>query len=87
MLLTKWKKTIIFLLGFWHFSVFAAVATSNLSVNTVVSSNCILSSAALSFGNYNPIGENKSGSLNAVTTFQVSCTKGANVSIFLNNGL
>jgi spore coat protein U-like protein len=66
---------------------YGSVVTDTLPISTIVSANCTLSSASLNFGRYNPIGENRSSPLDALTTFQISCTKGANITITMNNGL
>jgi spore coat protein U-like protein len=67
--------------------VYGSVVTDILPVSTMVSANCTLNSASLNFGTYDPIGVNLSASLDALTIFQISCTKGANVVITMNNGL
>ena len=66
---------------------FCSVTTSILPVNTVVTANCSMNSALLNFGDYNPILANKNAPLDAMTTFVIQCTKGANVTISMNNGL
>ena len=68
-------------------SAIAATTGGTLPVSTLVTANCSLSSATMNFGNYDPITANASSPLPAVTTFQISCTKGANVTITLNKGL
>lgn len=66
---------------------FAAQTTNTLPVSVMVMANCSLSSAALSFGSYDPIGANQISPLDGLATFQIACTKGANVIITLNNGV
>lgn len=65
----------------------AATAGGTLPVSALVTANCSLSSTVMNFGNYDPITVNVNSPLPASTTFQIACTKGANVAITLNNGL
>jgi spore coat protein U-like protein len=83
----KIRIMLFFALYLLTINALSAVVTSSLSAVTMVEPDCRLNSTSLSFGNYNPIGENKSAPLDETTTFQVGCTKGAHVTITLNNGL
>lgn len=83
------KKNLIAVILLFVFSekINANLSTGSLPISTIVSSNCALTSAVLNFGNYDPIQANTSAPLNGTTTFQISCTKGTNALINLNNGL
>lgn len=85
----SWNKYVIGILIFILASAatYGSVVTGNLPVSTIVTANCSLNSASLNFGVYDPIGQHRSSSLDGLTTFQISCTKGAYVVITLNNGL
>ena len=79
---------IIEILSVIFFTVaYGGTITGNVPISTIVTSNCTLSSASLDFGTYDPISVNLSSPLDGLTTFQVACTKGANVVITMNNGL
>jgi spore coat protein U-like protein len=86
---THWLYSVVFFLISYLFPnlVFAAQSASTLPVSTVVTTNCSLSSTLLNFGNYDPIVANVNVPLDGVTTFQIACTKGAIVTITLNNGM
>src|SRR5207245_7233418 len=66
--------------------VFAATATANLPINASVAANCSISTSAVNFGNYDPIGANAAVNLDATGTVTVTCTKGAGLSIDLGLG-
>lgn len=66
--------------------VTAATATANLSVSATVINNCVISTAALSFGNYDPVDANAAANLDASGTVTIACTKGATASIGLGLG-
>lgn len=85
-MLIKKMITMLVLFELSHVAT-AATVTGTLPVATLVSANCTLNSAVLSFGNYAPIGLNKTSPLDSSTSFQIACTKGANVVISMNNGL
>jgi spore coat protein U-like protein len=91
-MINHFKITVISLIGlllglFSCQSSFSSIATDILPVTTLVSANCSMNSAVLNFGDYNPIGTNQHAPLDAMTTFVIMCTKGANVTVRLNNGL
>lgn len=64
----------------------AGTASGTLNVTASVAQNCtITNSATLAFGAYDPVVANLSSALNASTTMNVTCTKGAS-SIRLDMG-
>jgi len=67
-------------------SVGAATANSNLSVTASVSSNCTISTAAVAFGAYDPIGANAASPLNATGSVSVTCSAGASTTVTLGQG-
>jgi spore coat protein U-like protein len=64
----------------------AATATANLGVSATVTSNCTISTAALAFGNYDPVGANLAADLDSNGTVTVACTKGSTATIGLGLG-
>jgi spore coat protein U-like protein len=64
----------------------AASATANLGVSATVTNNCLISTAALAFGSYDPVVANASTDLDGTGTVTVSCTKGATATIGLGVG-
>jgi spore coat protein U-like protein len=64
----------------------AATATASLSVTATVSNNCTISTVAVAFGNYDPVGANASTNLDGTGTVVVACTKGATATVALGNG-
>lgn len=67
-------------------SVQAATATANLSVTATVINNCVISTAAVAFGNYDPVGANAAADLDATGTVTIACTKGSTATIGLGLG-
>ena len=65
----------------------AATATANLDVSAVVVNNCSITTAALAFGNYDPIVANAAVDLDASGTVTVTCTQGATTTIGLGLGV
>lgn len=65
---------------------FAASATSNFSVTATVTNNCTITTAAISFGSYDPVVVNVATPLDATGSVTVTCTKGATTTIGLNTG-
>jgi spore coat protein U-like protein len=67
----------------------AGSATSDLSVSTNVAANCLISTTALAFGTYDPVGTNKSADLtsNSSGAVKVTCTTGSTATVALDNGL
>jgi spore coat protein U-like protein len=66
--------------------VSAASATANLSVSATVINNCLISTAALAFGNYDPVDVNAAANLDGTGTVTIACTKGATATIGLGLG-
>src|SRR5712691_1136728 len=66
--------------------MFAATATASLPINASVAANCSISTSAVNFGSYDPIGANAAANLDATGTVTVTCTKGAGLSIDLGLG-
>jgi len=65
----------------------AAVATTNLGVTASVADNCIISTADVAFGAYDPIGANAGiADLLGSGTVTVTCTTGASVVVTLGLG-
>src|SRR5688572_30582421 len=64
----------------------AATATANLSVTATVINNCVISTAAVAFGNYDPVGANAAADLDATGTVTIACTKGSTATIGLGLG-
>ena len=64
----------------------AATATANLGVSATVTNNCTISTAALTFGSYDPVVAHASTNLDGTGTVIVACTKGATSTIGLGLG-
>jgi spore coat protein U-like protein len=64
----------------------AATATANLSVSATVINNCVISTAALAFGNYDPVAANAAANLDGTGTVTIACTKGTTATIGLGLG-
>ena len=64
----------------------AAQATANLTVSATVIHNCVISTAAVAFGNYDPVGANAAADLDGTGTVTISCTKGSTATIGLGLG-
>jgi spore coat protein U-like protein len=56
-------------------AVWAGTGTSTLTAQTSVASSCTISTAAIAFGNYNPVATNKTGDLNATGSVTITCVK------------
>ena len=64
----------------------AATATANLSATATVINNCTINTAALAFGNYDPVGANAAADLDGTGTVTIACTKGTTATIGLGLG-
>ena len=64
----------------------AATATANLSVTATVINNCVISTAPVAFGNYDPVNVNAAADLDASGTVTSACTKGSTATIGLGLG-
>ena len=67
-------------------SVSAASATANLGVSATVTNNCTISTSALAFGSYDPVGTNASTNLDGTGSVAVACTKGTTATVGLGLG-
>ena len=65
----------------------ALTATANLSVTATVSANCIISTAPVAFGAYDPVFTNHTTALTGQGTVSVTCTSGASTKVTLGEGL
>ena len=66
--------------------VSAASTTADLSVSASVTNNCTISTAAMSFGTYDPVVANTSSNLDGTGRVSLACTKGASATIALGAG-
>lgn len=73
--------------GFASSGLQAGTATSNLAVSATVVANCLISTTALSFGNYDPISTHASNPLDSTGTVLTTCTTGSSPTITLGEGL
>jgi len=64
----------------------AATATANLSVTATVSATCSISTTALGFGAYDPVGANSASPLDGTGSVIVTCTNGAAAAVTLGQG-
>lgn len=64
----------------------AASENANLGVNANVNAKCTISTAAVAFGDYDPVGTHASADLDAAGSVTISCTKNAVATIGLGNG-
>lgn len=64
----------------------AATATANLSVSATVINNCVISTAAVAFGPYDPVDVNAATDLDGTGTVTIACTKGATATVGLGLG-
>jgi spore coat protein U-like protein len=60
--------------------------TANLTVSATVNASCTVSTAAVAFGNYDPIVSNKSVALNGQGSVTTICTNGSAAKITLSQG-
>lgn len=70
----------------WGSQVQAATATDNLAVSADVTASCTISTAALAFGNYDPVVANATADLDSEGTVTVTCTTGSAAAITLGQG-
>jgi len=71
---------------FFSGAAIAGVGTGTFTAQTQVNANCTLSTSAVAFGNYDPIGANQSADLNSIGTITIACVKGTAPSIALDLG-
>ena len=62
--------------------IFAAVATSTLTVTANVQPTCVISNATLAFGEYLPVTTHANADLDGATTVSVTCTNGTAAKIY-----
>jgi len=67
---------------------FAGSNSASLNISAAVQANCTISTTALAFGNYDPIGTNDSGGSDHDGTgiVTITCTKGSGLDITLGLG-
>lgn len=63
-------------------SIFAAEATSTLTVTANVQSACVINNATLAFGEYLPVTTHANADLDGATTVGVTCTNGTTAQLF-----
>jgi spore coat protein U-like protein len=61
-------------------------ASADLAVSASVSKNCTISTAAVSFGAYDPVAANAATPLDAIGKVTITCTKGAAAKVGLGPG-
>lgn len=65
----------------------AQTATSNLNVSATVNQTCTITTGAVAFGTYDPVGTNASSPLTGAGSLSVTCTNGSTgVTLTLGNG-
>lgn len=64
----------------------AGVGTGTFTAQTQVNANCTLSTSAVAFGSYDPIGANQTADLNSIGTITIACVKGSAPTIGLDLG-
>ena len=67
-------------------SVAAGTQSASLAVSATVSNNCTISTAAVSFGSYDPVVTHASANLDGSGTVTIACTKGSVTPVDLNLG-
>lgn len=64
----------------------AGVGTGTFTAQTQVNTSCTISTSAVAFGNYDPIGANQTADLNSIGTITIACVKGTAPTIGLDLG-
>lgn len=64
----------------------AQSATTQLRVTTTVIKNCTITSSDVAFGNYDPVGANRTAPLDGIGTLTITCTTGTAATIGLDTG-
>lgn len=64
----------------------AATQTANLSVSATVAATCSISTTALGFGAYDPVGTHNATPLDGTGAVIVTCTNGASAALTLGQG-
>jgi spore coat protein U-like protein len=73
-------------IGINGYATTAATATADLSVTATVVANCLISTTAVNFGDYDPISANASANLDAQGIVSTTCTAGSSPTITLAQG-
>lgn len=81
-----WTGLAFWLALFISSPAFAGVGTGTFTAQTQVNANCTLSTSAVAFGSYNPIGANQTSDLNSIGTITIACVKGTAPTIGLGLG-
>jgi spore coat protein U-like protein len=61
-------------------------ATAHMDVTALVTPNCRMTLTPLSFGNYDPLGANATGELDATATLSLTCTRNSIATIAIDQG-
>ena len=86
------RRIVILLAGFAVVSIVAEsslsgqTASASLTVSATVTKNCTITTAPVSFGNYDSVTANATAPLDGIGTITVKCTKGAVAKVGLNPG-
>ena len=86
------RRIVILLAGFAVVSIVAEsslsgqTASASLTVSATVTKNCTITTAPVSFGNYDSVTANATAPLDGIGTITVKCTKGAAAKVGLNPG-
>ena len=64
----------------------AQTASAQLTVTASVSKNCLITTAPVNFGAYDPVAANATAPLDGIGTVTVTCTKGAPAKVGLSVG-
>ena len=86
------RRILIVLAGFAVVSIAAErmlrgqSQSASLTVSANVVKNCTITTAAVSFGNYDSVASNATAPLDGIGTITVKCTKGAAAKVGLNPG-
>ncbi|MEO6326810.1 MAG: spore coat U domain-containing protein [Thermoanaerobaculia bacterium] len=75
------------LVSFAPASFAAGSASADLTVTASVADNCLISTSAVAFGAYDPIGANLSAPKDGTGSVSITCTQGAVTNVELGLGL
>jgi spore coat protein U domain-containing protein, fimbrial subunit CupE1/2/3/6 len=64
----------------------AGSATATLGVSATVVANCTIATAAIAFGNHNPVGAHASTPLDASGSVTITCTQGTTATVGFDTG-
>lgn len=71
---------------FFSGAAIAGVGTGTFTAQTQVNANCTVSTSAVAFGSYDPVGANKTADLNSIGTVTIACVKDTAPTIGLDLG-